>query len=114
MIPHWANDVYADTPIGYDDLNRYKFQEGAWIKGRLDDESLYKTMLNSGQTPQDARDNLPISTKTEIVVTGNLQQWRHFFKLRCAKAAHPQMQEVANMVLADMQQRVPGLFDEVL
>jgi len=63
--------------------------------------------------PQQARSVLPNSLKTEIVVTGNLREWKHFFKLRCSKKAHPQMQEVANMVLADIRERVPVIFDEV-
>ncbi len=64
-------------------------------------------------TPQQARSVLPNSLKTEIVVTGNLRQWRHFFKLRCAKAAHPQMREVARMVLDDIRERIPIVFDDV-
>lgn len=130
IIPHWARNMKEGYDVvSYDDLSSYSFTEGAWLKGRLDDESLYKAMINSGQRPQDARDNLPIATKTEIVVTCNLQEWKHIFKMRCtpakapenelvngiwchATAPHPQMQEVANMILADMLIRVPGIFEK--
>lgn len=47
--------------------------------------------------PQDARAVLPNALKTEIIVTGNMEEWNHFFELRCAKEAHPDMQIVANM-----------------
>jgi thymidylate synthase (FAD) len=74
----------------------------------------YIRLLDEGKwTPQQARSVLPNSLKTEIVVTGNLQEWMHFFKLRCSPKAHPQMLEVANMVLADARTRVPVIFDEV-
>ena len=52
------------------------------------------------------------STKTELVMTANLREWRHFFKLRTNPAAHPQMIEVAKMLLEDAKQRIPIVFDE--
>ena len=73
----------------------------------------YNVTLDQGWTPQQARSVLPNSLKTEIVVTGNLREWRHFFKLRCAKAAHPQMREVALMALEDIKSRIPVVFDDL-
>ena len=52
-----------------------------------------------GCTPQQARSVLPNSLKTEVIVTMNLDGWKHFFELRCAPTAHPDMQEVAKMAL---------------
>lgn len=49
--------------------------------------------------PQDARAVLSNALKTEIIVTGNMEEWNHFFKLRCTKEAHPDMQIVANMAM---------------
>lgn len=85
----------------------------AWLEAIEMAELFYKSLIDEGWKPQQARSVLPNSLKTEIVVTGNLLEWKHFFKLRCNKKAHPQMQEVANMILADMRDRVPGIFDEV-
>ena len=45
-------------------------------------------------------------------MTANLREWRHFFKLRTASTAHPQMQEVAKMLLKQMREMVPGVFDD--
>ena len=56
-------------------------------------------MLELGATPQIARSVLNNSTKTEICITMNLAEWRHFFTLRLSSAAHPQMREVASMLL---------------
>jgi thymidylate synthase (FAD) len=47
-----------------------------------------------GKSPQEARSVLPNSTKTEIVVTANLREWRLIFSQRCDKAAHPQMRQI--------------------
>lgn len=73
-------------------------------------EESYLTMLDNRSTPQEARSVLPNSLKTEIVVTMNPRSWRHFFKLRTDKAAHPQMREVAIPLLAEFARRWPVLF----
>jgi len=65
-----------------------------------------------GATPQEARSVLPNSLKTEIVVTYNLREWRHFFKMRCSERAHPQMREVAVPLLREFQKLIPVLFDD--
>lgn len=76
-------------------------------------ERRYLAMLKDGASPQETRSVLPNSLKTEIWVTYNLREWRHFFQLRCAPAAHPQMQEVARMLLAEMTAYVPIIFDDI-
>lgn len=76
-------------------------------------ENAYFDMLFSGCSPQEARAVLPNSLKTEIVVTMNPREWRHFFKLRCAPAAHPQMRQVALMALATMYAMYPVLFEDI-
>ena len=77
-------------------------------------EAAYFSLLDWGCTPQEARAVLPNSLKTEVVMTANLREWRHFFKLRCAPAAHPQMREVATPLLAAMQKKLPIVFDDIL
>ena len=75
-------------------------------------ETAYFNMLNFGCSPQEARAVLPNSLKTEVVMTANLREWRHFFNLRTAPAAHPQMREVAKMLLWQMREMVPVVFDD--
>lgn len=65
-------------------------------------EADYIMLINHGCSPQIARSVLPNSLKTEVIMTANLREWRHFFKLRCSKAAHPQMRQVANMLLNEV------------
>lgn len=86
----------------------------AWKEACEAAEAAYFRLLDWGCTPQEARAVLPNSLKTEVVMTANLREWRHFFKLRCATAAHPQMREVATPLLAAMQKKLPIVFDDIL
>lgn len=76
-------------------------------------EKSYFKLIDIGATPQEARSVLPNSLKTELVMTMNLREWRHFLKLRTSKAAHPQMQEVALMILAQFKSCIPIIFDDI-
>lgn len=76
-------------------------------------ESHYFDLLEQGATPQEARTVLPNSLKTEVVMTANIREWRHFFKLRTSSAAHPQMREVAIPLLKELQEKIPVLFDDI-
>jgi thymidylate synthase (FAD) len=79
-------------------------------------ESIYLKMINAGVTPEKARAVLPNSLKTEIVVTMNLRQWRHFFKLRAVGvtgAPHPQMLEVSVPLLEEVKSLIPIVFDDL-
>ena len=58
-------------------------------------EMSYDLMIDRGAKPQEARQVLPNAVKTEIVVTGFESDWEHFFELRTAGAAHPDMRKLA-------------------
>jgi len=64
-------------------------------------------------TPEKARSILPNSLKTEITMTANLREWRHFFKLRTHQAAHPQMRELAVPLLNELKEKVPVIFEDI-
>ena len=79
-------------------------------------EAYYFRLLNGNTkrlTPQEARSVLPNSLMTELVMTANIREWRHFLRLRCDKAAHPQMREVALMLLDKLREAVPVCFDDI-
>ena len=84
-----------------------------WQEACLNAEWSYKKMIDMGCTPEAARAVLPNCLKTEIVMTANLREWRHFFKLRCAPAAHPDMRIIANMLLTAFKDVVPVVFDDI-
>lgn len=76
-------------------------------------ERAYFNLLEWGCSPQEARAVLPNSLKTELIMTANLREWRHFLKLRCSPAAHPQMREVANLLLEELKIKIPIVFDDI-
>lgn len=79
-------------------------------------EKAYFSMLKQGATPQEARSVLPTSLKTEVVMTANMREWRHFFKLRAAGETgkpHPQMLEVAVPLLNECKENLPMLFGDI-
>ena len=77
-------------------------------------EKVYNALRDAGVQPQITRSVLPTYLKTELVMTANLREWRHFFKLRCAKAAHPQMREIACSLLSQFKAFIPVVFDDIL
>jgi thymidylate synthase (FAD) len=84
-----------------------------WKEAMKQVENAYFKLLDIGLTAQEARAVLPNSTKTEVVMTANLREWRTFFKLRTANAAHPQMREVTRPLLDDLKQLIPVVFDDI-
>lgn len=100
------NEVRACS--GEDDSKAY-----TWALSMANAECRYNEMIRNGCQPQEARSVLPNSLKTEIVMTCNLREWRHFFKLRTAKAAHPQMREIAIPMLENFKALVPIIFDDI-
>jgi thymidylate synthase (FAD) len=79
----------------------------------LRSEVAYKKLLTDHWTPQQARSVLPNSLKTEIVVTANMREWRHIFKMRTPKAAHPQMREIMIPLLEEVNGAIPVLFEDI-
>lgn len=84
-----------------------------WLSAMQACEDAYLRLVAAGATAQEARSVLPNSLKTEIVTTANIREWRHIFKLRCDKAAHPQMRQVMLPLLAAFACRIPLLFDDL-
>ena len=76
-------------------------------------EIAYFDLLNEGCSPQEARSVLPNSLKTEVVMTADIREWRHFIKLRNSPAAHPQMREVAGMLAVLFKDNYPVFFEDI-
>lgn len=92
---------------------RDTYQYNSWKTAAEMAEKSYMIMIQNCATPQEARSVLPNSLKTELVMTMNLREWRHFLKLRTAKNAHPQMREVAGMILKEFKDKMPVIFDDI-
>jgi thymidylate synthase (FAD) len=85
----------------------------AWENSCKQAERAYLDMLFAANSPQEARSVLPNSLKTEIIMTANLREWRHFLRLRTSKAAHPQMREVTVPLLEELKHKIPVVFDDI-
>ena len=86
---------------------------GIWKQQMQLIEDSYIKLIQLGATPEQARSILPNSLKTEIVVTMNLREWRHFFKLRTSKRAHPQMREISIPLFRKLREMLPSVFDDI-
>ena len=87
-----------------------------WVSICMECEKHYLDLINDGRSPQEARSVLPNSLKTEVVMTANLREWRHFLKLRACGTTgkpHPQMLEVAVPLLKELQEKVPVVFEDL-
>jgi len=76
-------------------------------------EDSYFELLSLGFMPEQARAVLPNCLKTEVIMTANVREWRHFLKLRTSKAAHPQIRELAIQLLNQLLEIVPELFEDI-
>lgn len=106
--------IDISTGFSYDmenpaDCQKYKI----WNEAMENAEKSYFRMLDAGASPQEARSVLPNSLKTELVMTMNLREWRHFFKLRLASGAHPQMKEISKLILEVFRQKLPVFFQDI-
>lgn len=84
-----------------------------WKNAMEQAEKSYFRLIENGASPQEARSVLPNSLKTEIVITMNIREWRHFFKLRTSEKAHPQMREIAIMMLEGFRNEIAVVFDDI-
>ena len=116
VIPSWASEIKAgiytlDTVKCADTLPA---DQRTWFIAMLNAEADYSKLISHNISPQNARSVLPNSLKTELIMTANMREWRHFFKLRTDPAAHPDMQIVAGPALRAMYYRAPEIFADLL
>lgn len=94
-----------------DEKDRRKYE--IWKKAMEEAERYYFELLEAGARPEEARSILPNSLKTEIVVTMDIREWRHFIRLRGGHAAHPQIREITKMILEEFSRRYPVFFGDL-
>lgn len=94
----FSNEITFIKPVGADE----SFYNG-WADSCNDDEARYIKMTTEDKvSPQIARSVLPNSLKADLVMTARVGEWNHFFKLRAAKDAHPQIQLVARNLMNEL------------
>jgi len=109
IIPEWCPEIVEESNKDYDHYSTY---DKVYLQHLQMTEEVYFNLLkqwdekipdkryksgfrNNPWTPQQARAVLPNSLKTELVMTGFVSDWKHFFELRCHSTAHPQARELA-------------------
>jgi thymidylate synthase (FAD) len=107
----FGNEITVIKPCFWDENSEeYKI----WAETIKHIENSYNKLIALGATPQEARSILPNSLKTEIVITMNLREWLHFFRLRTSPNAHSQMREIAVPLLKEFQKRIPVIFEGII
>ena len=104
------NDIEFIRPVWWNDEG---VELAYWINSCKYAEQCYKSMLANGAKPEQARSVLPNSVKTEIVVTANLREWRHIFKLRTSKRAYGQIRSLMLNCLSDFKKEISVIFDDI-
>ena len=88
--------------------------EWSWRQACQQAEIEYFCMLDCKVRPQEARSVLPNCLAATIAVTGNLRNWRHILIMRTTQETHPDFKRVMIPLLAQLQERVPLLFDDIV
>lgn len=96
-------------PAKYDDGYRY-FEEVL----KIEHEAYQKLMQEYGWKKEDARYVLGEAWKTQLYMTMNFRQLRHFIELRSDKAAQSEIRQISDDILSIMVKRAPSVFEDLL
>ena len=108
----FGSEISVICPPGLDDPYAY----AVWDDAMRYAERAYMALIRCGVKPEIARGVLPHNLKSQIVMTYNLREWRHFIKLRALGhhgKPHPQIKEIALMILEQLHEAVPVVFDDL-
>lgn len=109
----FGNEITVIRPLFFADGTPEYLE---WLMACQAAEKAYLSLISAGRTPQEARSVLPTSLKTEIIIKMNIREWIHFFNLRAVGKTgkpHPQMEQVASMILDKFNKELPELFSGV-
>ena len=99
IIPCWIKDLEEGNYYAYCEYHHAKHDSSKeWFAVCMNSELIYTNLIEKRWKPQEARNVLPHSLKTELIMTGFDGDWQRFFELRCASNAHPQAKELADML----------------
>ncbi|MCD7882508.1 MAG: FAD-dependent thymidylate synthase [Lachnospiraceae bacterium] len=104
-----GGEITVIRPI---DIKPDTLEFDTWEQAAMDAEKAYQNLRYIDVPPEDAREVLPHCLKTELVMTANIREWRHFFRMRCAPAAHKQTRQVAKKLLKQFYGKLPVLFED--
>lgn len=97
----------------FTDVAKYSKKAEEWVAAMKQAEDSYHEILDITHSAQEAREVLPNSTACRIYMKANLREWRNIFKLRCDKAAYPQIRALMLDALKLAHEEVPFVFDDL-
>ena len=108
--PNWISDediknYHMDIDYFTDQDDNHITAINRFMSALKNAEYFYMELIKLGWKPQQARNILPLATKCDMVMTGFVSDWKHFFELRDAASAHPQAQELAHSLHETFIQR---------
>lgn len=105
----FGNEITFIKPCNMEDEDLYV----GWEEVMRNIENYYNIMSKLGAKPDQLRMLLPHSTAASVVMKANIREWRHILRLRTSPAAHPSVQQIMKMVLAEFKKNIPILFDDI-
>ena len=117
MIQNAVENNFKNTPSSFERMSNLEKRYVDWCYACYISEQSYLEMIKLDATPEEARDVLTTSVKTEVIMTMNMRELRHFLKLRAVGTTgkpHPQMVEVAMPLLKQCREKMPELFDDII
>ena len=106
----FGSEICVIKPFFFDEASdNYKI----WYEACLQSEKNYFDLIKNGAKPEEARSVLPNSLKTDLVMTANMREWRHFLKLRTSVGAHPQIRQLSLDLLNKLLERANVLFSDL-
>lgn len=106
----FGNEIKVIIP---EELENDVVNYSVWYESCMHSENAYMALLSNNVKPELARNVLPLSTATEIIVTTNIREWRQIFRLRASQFAHPQMRSIMISLLKELKEKIPVLFDDI-
>lgn len=96
----YKNGIRVVRPLPFDwAVDTHSMVYEKWYDSCIVSEDAYLSLLEEGLSPQEARNVLPLSTATTLIMTATHKQWEDIIKLRTDSGAHPQVSLLMKMLL---------------
>ena len=96
ILPYWWKDASVEM-------------QHRWAEYMECAERFYQEDIQAGMKRQEARGALPLDAMTSVYIKANLVEWSHILRLRCDKAAHPDVRDLMNKVKMEIGRMCPWM-----
>ena len=115
IIPHFLHEFIPEGVYKDADVDKLELLNGVrmWARHMLSSSYMYHSLIELGWKPERARGVLANDAKTEVIITANLEEWRHIFNQRASSHADEAMQHLIYPLLEEFKKHIPILFDDI-